>query len=461
MVPSNYVFLDEMPITSNGKIDRKSLIKMEYNIESVRREYVAPETDSEKMLIGLFSQLLNKDKIGIDDNFFDLGGDSILSIQLVALAAQSGLKLRPKDIFQFPTVREISTICSQNIESSEITETEAYTSDKKQLSSGDIPLTPIQHWFFEHHRLRPEHFNSSMYMELYIKLDTELLKTAVDIMISRHDSFRLSFINEDGQWKQRLLDPEIIEEAKTMDKNSIRHPFRYYDLSNFSQREQKDILQEEIEKLEASFVLSEGFLFRVAYFELGKNTNPRLLFIFHHLVMDGVSWRIIVEDFLRAYSKLRTGEIPIFPKKSSSYFDWAHEVKRLADSKTINKEYDEYWSKLTSTTAASLPIDYPEGISTYGSMDNITLSVPQQLTHRLLKELPLILKASVKDVLTTALYRTISQWVKNSSVLIEMEGHGREDISDRLDLSQTVGWFTSSYPVLIKAENLPERKKIY
>ncbi|MDP4196834.1 MAG: amino acid adenylation domain-containing protein, partial [Bacteroidota bacterium] len=450
MVPSNYVFLEQMPLTSNGKIDRKLLLNMKYNIESLRREYVAPETDSEKTLIGLFSQLLNKDKIGIDDNFFDLGGDSILSIQLVALAAQAGIKLRPKDLFQFPTVRDLSTLCNQNIESSETIETETNTSDKESPSD-DIPLTPIQHWFFEHHRLRPEHFNSSMYMELYIKLDNELLKKAVDIMISRHDSFRLSFINEDGQWKQRLLNAEIIEESKAMDGNLVRHPFRYYDLSSFSPREQKDILQEEIEKLESSFVLSEGFLFRVAYFELGKNANPRLLFIFHHLVMDGVSWRIIVDDFLRIYSKLRTGEVPVFHKKSSSYSDWAREIKRLADSETINKEY-EYWNKLTNITPASLPIDFPEGISTYGSMDNITLSVPQQLTNRLLKELPLILKASVKDVLTTVLYRTISQWVKNSSIVIEMEGHGREDISDRLDLSQTVGWFTSSYPVLIKAD---------
>jgi len=189
----------------------------------------------------------------------------------------------------------------------------------------------------------------------------------------------------------------------------------------------------------------------MAYFDLGAKENPRLLIIFHHLIIDGVSWRLFIQDFVTSYRQLSRGEEISLPAKTTSFQSWAKRLRDYSQSALLREQLS-YWFEISKHRLSSLPRDFPDGKNTFGSAEEVTLSLPTKDTRALLQKVLKAKDTRINDVLLTALGRILSQWTGEQSFLIEMEGHGREDIFDDIDLSRTIGWFTTIFPVLLKVD---------
>ncbi|KAA3663548.1 MAG: hypothetical protein DWQ04_10335 [Chloroflexi bacterium] len=423
MVPAAFVTLDVMPLTPNGKVDRKALPAPEAARPELATAFTAPRDEKEQILAGIWAQLLGIDDIGVHDSFFELGGDSILSIQVVARANQAGLRLNARHIFQHPTIAELAAVSG----------TGPTIQAEQGIVVGDLPLTPIQHWFFEQNLSEAHHWNQSVMLSVTMPLDVGLMETAVSHLITHHDAFRLQFNQTDSGWQQVNADlPEVV-------------PFSHVDLSDVVVGEETAVLQTHANRLQASLDLHNGPLMHVAYFTFGANKPGRLLILVHHLAMDGVSWGILLEDLQLAYQQLANNQPVQLPPKTTSFRHWAQRLTELAQSEALQDEV-AWWTAVSTLTPLPRDIDTPAA-NTEASADSITVGLTQAETEALLREVPDVYRTEINDILLTALAQALSQWTGNSAVRIHLEGHGREDLFEEVDLSRTVGWFTSLYPV--------------
>jgi len=431
MIPANYIKLDALPLTPNGKVDRKALPKPDSERPDLENIYIAPHTQVEKKLAEIWSQVIGIDKIGIHDNFFDLGGDSILSIQVISRANQAGIHLTPKQIFQMPTIAELAQVAA--IETS--------IQAEQTLVMGLAPLTPIQHWFFEQNLPQPDHWNQSIMFEVRQKIKPDLLKLAIQHLIRHHDALRLRFKNIELEWQAEYANIDDVI------------PFNWIDLSNLLESNHQSSMVESIaEQLQASLNLAKGPMIRVALFDLGTQQNSRLLIVIHHLVMDGVSWQILLEDLHTAYLHLSQGNTLKLPFKTTSFKYWAEKLLEHAKSEEMQQELN-YWLTVVNSDFSPIPVDYPEGANIEHSAEIVSASLSVEETNTLLHDVPSIYRTQINDVLLTAIVQSIKDWTGSDSVLIDLEGHGREDLFEDVDISRTVGWFTTVFPVMLELEN--------
>jgi amino acid adenylation domain-containing protein/non-ribosomal peptide synthase protein (TIGR01720 family) len=426
MIPSAFVQLDTLPLTPNGKIDRRALPAPASSNSELEETFVAPRTPVEIKLAQIWAEVLRVDQVGIDDNFFDLGGDSILTIQIIAKANQVGLQLTPKQLFQHQNIAELAGVCITN----------EPTLPEQGLITGTLPLTPIQQWFFEQNYVNPHHDNQAILLEVPQKLDPQLLNQALQQLVIHHDALRLRFEQKESAWQQF--------HASADDTVS----FSLIDLSEILQNEQQSALEAAANELQASLNLFQGPLVKAALFNLGTQQNSRLLIAIHHLVVDGVSWRILLEDLETAYTQLSQGETIKLPAKTTSFKTWSQKLREYANSTSAQKELD-YWLAIVNKQVASVPIDFPGGANTIASTSVFSVKLNVEETTLLLKEVPSAYRTQINDVLLTALVQAFAKWTGDKSLLIHLEGHGREDIFDNVYLSRTVGWFTSLFPVLL------------
>ncbi|VEP16803.1 Amino acid adenylation domain protein [Hyella patelloides LEGE 07179] len=442
LVPSAFVVLDALPLSPNSKCDRRALPKPERINSEI--DSIAPSTPKEKTLASIWAKVLRLEQVGINQNFFELGGDSILGIQIVAQANQAGLKLTIKELFQYQTISELATVV-----------TSANVSQAEQgLVTGKVPLTPIQHWFFEQQLAESHHWNMAWLLEVEPNLKPEFLEQAVGQLLVHHDSLRLKFTPTPSGWQQEYTQP----------KSDI--PFTVIDLSALESEQQTHQLETTATQLQSSLDLASGDLAKVVLFRLGSKSDrsttfcDRLLLIAHHLVIDGVSWRIILEDLFTAYQQLEASKTIKLPAKTTSWQAWSEKITEYAESKALEKELD-YWLQIKSDLAvgearcdriSKIPLDYPEGKAenTVGSVGQISVSLTEAQTRTLLQEVPAVYNTQINDILLTALVQSLTQWTKTDSLLINLEGHGREELFAEIDLSRTVGWFTSISPVLLE-----------
>ena len=426
MVPASFVRLDALPRTPHGKVDRQALPAPESESVEQAPSYVAPRTRTEQILAGLWAQVLRLEKVGIHDNFFELGGDSILGIQIIARANQAGLRFTPKQLFQYQTIAELARVAC---------ETRSVHAEQGAVT-GLVPLTPIQHRFFGQHHPEPHHFNQAFLLEVRQDLDATQMALVVQHLLVHHDALRLRFIREESGWLQRNTDPN----------ESL--PFSQVDLSGLSGPEQKKAMRAAAAQLQASLNLADGPLVRAAFFDLGAGRPSRLLIIVHHLAVDSVSWRILLEDLQTAYGQLSRGEAINLPPKTTSFKHWAERLKEHAHSPNLRQEL-AYWLVEAQKPVSPLPVDYPEGraSNTEASVRTVAVSLSAEETQVLLREVPRVYRTQVNDILLTALAQAFSQWTGSRSLLVSLEGHGREEIFDDVDLTRTVGWFTSIFPV--------------
>ncbi|MFH0344255.1 MAG: amino acid adenylation domain-containing protein, partial [Chromatiales bacterium] len=420
MLPSAFVVLDQLPLTPNGKLDRKALPAPEYRSEE---SFVAPRTPTEDKLAAIWGQVLKLDRVGIHDNFFELGGDSILSIRIIALAHQAGLKLTPRQLFQHQTIAELATAA----------EIVPIGRSEQGPVTGPVPLTPIQQWFFESDEPDLHHFNMAMVLELREAVDSGRLQTALRHLLEHHDALRLRFIYRDGAWHQRIAD--VGEPA----------PFSRCDLAALPAAEQAAVFDRIAEQTQASLNLTDGPLLRIVLFDFGTARRARLLIIVHHLAIDGVSWRILLDDLDSAYRQLSRADAVTLPAKTTSFKDWAHRLTEHAQSAAVRRELD-YWLAGSGQQLSRLPLDFPAGVSTQASA-RVSVALSIEETQALLTEVPAAYHTQINDVLLAALAQGFAEWTGSHALLIDLEGHGREELAEDLDPSRTVGWFTTQFPV--------------
>ncbi|WP_392535306.1 amino acid adenylation domain-containing protein [Nostoc sp. C117] len=432
MIPASFTVLEVLPITPNGKVDRRALPVPELELND-KTSFVSPRTDVEKILVKIWQDVLRLKQVCIHDNFFELGGDSIIGIQIIAKANQAGLKLTPKQLFQHQTIAELAAV--------------AVTTTSKEaeqgLVKGIVPLTPIQHWFFERNLPEPHHFNQSVLLEVPPNIQPELLEQVLQKLVYHHDALRLRFVQQAAQWQQYNSDV----------CNAIS--LAIADLSNLTQAEQSKAIELKADEIQRSLNLADGPLLRVVLFNLGKSSPKRLLIVIHHLAVDGISWRILLEDLSGAYKQLDSGNNIQLPAKTTSFKDWAIRLQDYASTQGLHSELD-YWLHSRSFTVAPLPLDYPAVASenTVGSSQIVSISLSAEQTRVLLQDVPGAYNTQINDVLLTALVQSFAGWTGYDFLLIELEGHGREDLFEDVDLSRTVGWFTSLFPVCLKLGSL-------
>jgi amino acid adenylation domain-containing protein/non-ribosomal peptide synthase protein (TIGR01720 family) len=414
MVPTHVVVLDAMPLTTNGKLDRRALPAPD--LESSRQQFVAPGSALERTLADIWRAVLNVEQPGIDDNFFELGGDSILSIQVVSRARQAGIHFTPRDLFQHQTVRTLAAVATFN----------QRDQAEQGLLQGESGLTPIQHWFLETPVPQRHHWNQAVLLEPTEVLDGVALERALSVIVEHHDALRLSFHEQEGVWRaehRMVSDHALLHRASVSDMDEC--PALYAD----TQR---------------SLDLQNGPLLRALHV-VGPQGEQRLLIVIHHLVVDGVSWRVLLEDLQNLYRQLSKGEAAQLPAKTSALRDWAARLLAYAGSESLREELSA-WQRQLSGPAVVLP-GAAEGGQQHRHAQTISVRLDATHTRQLLQQAPSAYRTQVNDLLLTALAQVVCRWTGQDSTLIQLEGHGRETLFDEIDLTRSVGWFTSAYPL--------------
>ena len=426
LVPAAFVPLAALPLTSSGKVDRKALPAPDARPE-LKQAFVAPRDEAEQKLAAIWAQVLGLQRVGIHDNFFELGGDSISSLQVISRARQVGLHLSPKQLFQRQTVAELAPLAmaAKAIQS------------EQGLVGGPVPLTPIQRAFLESGLPKPHHFNQSVLLETREPVDAALLERALRKLVQHHDALRMRFVQEEGGWRQ--------ENAGLERSASVLQ----VDLSAVPEAGQAAALEAEAARVQGSFELSEGLLLRAALFHRGPQRTGRLLLVAHHLVVDTVSWRTLMEDLDTSYRALSQGREPALPLKTTSFKAWAERLEAHAKSEALEAELP-YWLSEARQQVRPLPVDRPGGSNALTSARMVAASLGAAETRLLLQEVPAAYRARINDVLLTALAQACATWTGEPRLLVDLEGHGREDLFEDVDLSRTVGWFTSVTPVLLE-----------
>jgi len=431
MVPSAFVTLKALPLTPNGKVDRQALPAPDSVRPELEGRFVAPRTPIEETIAKIWAQVLGLERISIYDNFFELGGDSILSIQIVARANQAGLQLTPKQLFESPTVAGLAAVAG----------TPATIQAQQEPVIGAIPLTPIQQWFFEQKLCDMHHWNQALLLEVRQSISPNLLKQAVQKLMEHHDALRLRFTSTASDWQQVNVGLDAIESV----------PFSFIDLSDVPAAEQETVVESTASELQASLNFTEGPLIRVALFDFGDNQPNRLLIVIHHLAVDGISWRILLEDLQQIYQQLSQGEAVQLPPKTFSFKQWSKSLREYARSEQLQQERN-YW--LRTSHYSRLPVDNPNGANTVALARTISVSLNVEETRALLQDVPSAYQTQINDVLLTALVQTFAEWTQEHFLLLDLEGHGREAINKDIDVSRTVGWFTTIFPVLLTLEGI-------
>ncbi|MCQ0024994.1 condensation domain-containing protein [Streptomyces somaliensis DSM 40738] len=433
MVPAAVVLLDELPLNANGKLDRAALPQPSHDALA-GAAYVEPRTATERLLAGIWAELLGVERVGAEDNFFELGGDSILSIQLVSRARKAGLDLTSKDVFVRQTVAGLAA----GLDAGGGAQAGAREAAAEQGAvTGEVPLTPVQSWFLDSHPEAPEHFDMTLLVELDETVDLALVPRAVEAVLEQHDMLRLRVTREDGEWRQRIAPHDDAPDA-----------WRTVDTSGLDDDALDAAIRERAHRARPAGRLETGPLFEAVAFDSGAARPVRMLLCAHHLVVDGVTWRVLLEDLATAYRQLAAGKQPDLGAKSTSFPQWAN---RLAEFTREGGFDDEaaHWAGVLDGAPVEVPLDHPGGDNTVASQGTVVSALTEEQTRLLLQRVPGVFRSRINDVLLAALGRTLQRWTGSSRVLVELEGHGREELFDDVDISRTAGWFTTVYPVAL------------
>jgi non-ribosomal peptide synthase protein (TIGR01720 family) len=427
-----------MPVTRNGKVDRKRLPggwrrEEEEGGGGERRE----RREVEEVLSRIWGEVLGREGVGLEENFFEAGGDSILSIQVVGRAREQGWEITPKQMFERPTVGELAEVARRS------------RGEEREQGAvkGKVELTPIQRAFFSWGLEREEHYNQSVLLEVKEEVSGEELEKAVRELVRQHDAMRMRYRKEEGgEWEQWCVEEEEMGEWV----------YERRDLRGCGEQEWEKEMERDEERVQGSLDLGRGRVVRAVEYELGEKRGRRLLLVAHHLVVDGVSWRILLEDLNRACRQLRRGERVDLGGKSSSYQEWGKRLVEYGESAEVRGEV-EYWRRQgeQSWETGELPRE-GEGEggeggerNLVGMQERVVVWLEEEETRELLQQVPEVYHTQVNDVLLTALWRVMAEWSGGERVLVDVEGHGREEVMEGVDVSRTVGWFTTIYPVVL------------
>ncbi|MBM0106535.1 amino acid adenylation domain-containing protein [Steroidobacter sp. S1-65] len=425
MRPTHWIRLQSYPLLANGKVDRQALLSLQIE-KSQRPELAAARTQTESLLVTLWQQLLKVDRIGIHDNFFRLGGDSIIVIQLVARARERGVKLSPAQLFEYPTIAQLARVATR----------QQSISAEQGLVTGESRLIPIQRRFFESVTVAPEHYHQSAIYEVHGTLDEQLLLGITSTLLRHHDALRSVFVIQDGEVRQRFL---------SYDEGLARQSLVIAAYDPGSERNEQ--LASQLQTMQRSFNLAHGPLFRILW-QRDAESRHRLAFVCHHLIVDAVSWHILLEDFTQLYRLMLAGEQAELPAKTCSYLEWSRWLHADAGAGRWDTQR-EYWERLARHHPKAFVQDRDDG-NTEGNSKKYTTRLSAAHTAALLTEVHHAYNTEVSDLLLGALLIAVNETFGGDSLLLDLESHGREDLDSSVDLSRTVGWFTTIYPVLLR-----------
>ncbi len=422
MVPGVYVKMEAFPLTINGKLDRNALPDSDLSI--LAEQYATPSTNTEKEICKIWQDVLGLNRVGISDDFFRIGGDSILSIQVASRIRQAGFNCQVRDIVECKTIaRLVETLSKKSVST---------TRSEQGALTGDLDLLPIQHWFIEKIGSRsfrqPSHWNQSFLIKVP-ELVVSKLETVFEELVNYHDALRIQFVKKDisqeheavenGQWKQ-LYQP------------GIKRPLlKILDVSSYAPAEMQEILTE----WQAGFDLQNGALYQFGYLHGYDDGSARIFVSAHHMVIDAVSWRILAEDIKALYAGHS------LPEKGSSYRQWAAAISNYAAQ---HSDEVSYWKQQLTGMSA---------IKAHVSGEKATrdiLELDRALTTTLLQTASKAYNTEINDLLLTALAYALRDIDHQNEQRIILEGHGREDIDAGIDHSRTVGWFTTIFPVRLE-----------
>ena len=451
MVPAAWVVLGALPMTPSGKVDRRALPAPGGERPEMGEGYQGPRTEQEEVLARIWAEVLGVERVGVGDNFFALGGDSILSLQVVARARGAGLYVTPRQVFQYPSIGELAGVVGSGprveAEQGEVT--------------GAVPLTPIQRWFFEQELVEPQHFNQAVFLAVRAPLEPGRLGQVVERLLGHHDALRLRFRREAEGWEQEGTDWAEGTRGEPF-SGSGSAVFEHVEVGALPEAERASAVERAAARVQASLDLASGRLLRVVLFTGGAE-GARLLLVAHHLVVDGVSWRILLEDLLTGYEQLSRGLALELPAKTTSFKQWAERLRAYARVGTLAEEVG-YWEAGRSGPVAALPVDHAGGDNTVASAGTVEVALTVAETQALVQEVPAAYRTQINDVLLTAVALALASWTGQGACLVDVEGHGREELFgdaagsgreelfEEVDLSRTVGWFTSLFPLRLELE---------
>ncbi|MEL7001783.1 MAG: amino acid adenylation domain-containing protein, partial [Bacteroidota bacterium] len=422
MIPPSYMHLEEMPRTLNGKLDRNALSDQDVTLDEL---YIPAFTNEQKLLVKIWSDVLGVKQLGITHNFFQVGGDSIKSIQISSRMRAEGYNLTVKDIFTYQTIEELSqhlVRLTNQCDQSTIT--------------GGIPLSPIQKRYFEDVKVARHHYNQSMMLHFKNGISVEMVSAIFEKIQLHHDALRVVFKETDGQFIQ--------------ENNGIDMSVSVYEEDLSGQIEFDAKLLQCCNALQRSINIEEGPLVKLGLFH--NSDGSRLLIVIHHLVVDGVSWRIILEDIATLYDQAQNYDPLTLPLKTDSFQKWSRQLSNYIDTDDFEKG-KQYWNRLAQMNTPMIPMDNEEGESSVRNTKQRSFKLDAQYTDRLLKDIHKPFNTNVNDILVTALMLSINDQYGFNEIKVDLEGHGRNTLGESIDITRTVGWFTSIFPVLLSCDS--------
>ncbi|MCK4259937.1 MAG: amino acid adenylation domain-containing protein, partial [Halanaerobiales bacterium] len=429
MIPAFFIQLEKLPLTLNGKLNRKALPEPDGMIGI---EYVVPKTEEEEKLAEIWGMTLGREQVGINDNFFELGGDSIKAIQIIARVSQQGINITVKDIFKYKTIDKILKNVDYKKQTLIIPQGEVI---------GEVLLTPIQTWFFELDFKHKHYFHQSNIFKLREDVDLKLLEKVFKKIIAHHDALRMGY---------KFVDNKIIQFNRGIDEVDFR--LEIINLAQYPEKVQREKVREISVKIQDSFDLEKDLLVKAVVFDLGDN-GKRLFIPIHHLIIDAVSWRILIDDLKSLYQSNLTRELPL---KTTSFKDWSHNLNSYAQTELIDIEY---WQKIDQSKVKSIAKTEVKD-NYFKDHNSLVVKLDEAQTEKLQTKVNWAYNTEINDILLTALTMAITEAMDTDHFLLNLEGHGREEILENVDISRTIGWFTSTYPVYFeKQETIEESIK--
>ncbi|MER7414397.1 non-ribosomal peptide synthetase [Streptomyces cacaoi] len=450
MVPSAWVTLDTVPLTNNGKVDRKALPAPDPAGDGGPGEggHTPPRTPRERALATVWAQVLGLEQVSVHDNFFELGGDSILSIQVVSRAREAGLTVSPRDLFAAPTVAALAELAADDTDTAGADDAPA----AEGPVTGAVALTPIQRWFFDTHATAPHRFTMSAYAELAERPDPDTLRGAVADLVDHHDMLRARYTRATadggaGTASDAAAGTGSAAWQQHIDPPGTRTPdLAWHEVTGATADDREAAVARELAAAHAGFDLATGPLLKVLVFDQGERQPVRLALVAHHLVTDVVSWGILLGDLARAYQRRAAGEPAGLGPRTTSFQEWAGQLAGLAEQGRFDTEIP-YWQQ--AEQAPRLP-GSGSPANTVASEQTVSARLEPEETRTLLTTVPGLFRARANEVVLAAVGRALADWTGRERVAVSLEGHGREEASagaDGTDLSRTVGWFTTLYPL--------------
>lgn len=419
MVPSVFVVVDELPRLPNGKVDAAALPDPMRPAPETDG-FVAPRNARETALAAVWQTVLGVDRVGVHDNFFELGGDSILSIQVVARARRAGLHLTPDLVFENQTLGALANAAG------------IADADVPQASPETAPLSPIQAWFFEQPLASPHHWHQAIWLGPGADFDRNRFEQAIRRVVDHHDALRLGFHHGPGGWTQTLA-------------HGGAGTVRDVVIPACSHAKLAAALDRTAHEICAATDLARGPLLHAAVVRREGESAERILLALHHLAVDAVSWSILLEDLATAYAR---DESAASLSRTTAFLAWCEALARATRSGRLDEER-AFWMDMPGDLPA-LPRER-DGAFVEASAVTATAALDEEATARLIHDVHGAYNTNIEDVLLAALARTVTQWMKQPHVLVGVERHGREPLVDGVDLSRTVGWLTSYFPVVLES----------